>query len=333
MNFNDETDALKFLEEKDKQFGINKIIEDENLKKEKENNIEVSKIEESFNKEYMPPSAFESPWKILSLELLPSGGLFYGNNAEILLKSATTKQIRHWSTIDENDPISVREKINYILKELTKFSIKGVKQLNFSNYLEIDKYHLLFKIYELTFPNRENKLFAKLKCKNSSCEHINNIEVTSNNLIGFKYPENLMKWFSMDEKCWVINSEKLKKTIRFWLPTIGVKEAFLSYKEYERSKGIEIDESFYEVGPYLMNGFNKITLNDIYELKMKSIGWSKEEFTFIYKFTKTLKDVSINKVAYNCEKCNSYWEDHIFLGGSFTVKDIFIISAGLDELI
>jgi hypothetical protein len=46
-----------------------------------------------------------------------------------------------------------------------------------------------------------------------------------------------------------------------------------------------------------------------------------------------LRKASLNKVASVCEKCKEVTEDHIFLDGSFTVKDIFIVSAGLDELI
>ena len=54
---------------------------------------------------------------------------------------------------------------------------------------------------------------------------------------------------------------------------------------------------------------------------------------FIHKFTKQLKDASLNKARVACEKCKEVTESHIFLEGSFTIKDIFIISARLDELI
>lgn len=325
-------DALRHLEDMDRRYGVNNV--DEEISKETPK-IEQPKPTLGTARSFMDKESAvsESPWKILSFAGLPSQGLFYPNDSEILLRSARTKEIRHWSTIDEKDPIDVREKINFILKELTKFHIKGKQLLPFSYFLEVDRYHLLFRLYELTFPNQENKLWAKIKCTHTNCGHINRVQVTSQNLIGFSYPEEVMKWYSPEEKCWVVESEKLQKTIKIWMPTISSQAAFRTYREEEERNGIEIDKAFYEFGPYLINGMKRISQDEIYELKMKSIGWSDNEFIFIHKFTKMLKDSSLNKAACVCEKCKQPTESHIFLGGSFTVKDIFIISAGLDALI
>ena len=52
---------------------------------------------------------------ILNLDLLPSMGAFYDINSELVLKSAKNKEIKHWSTMDEHDPLDVREKINFII--------------------------------------------------------------------------------------------------------------------------------------------------------------------------------------------------------------------------
>jgi len=51
--------------------------------------------------------AGESGWKLVKLDNLPSKGLAYHDNFELLIRSAKTKEIRHWSTIDEYDPIDV----------------------------------------------------------------------------------------------------------------------------------------------------------------------------------------------------------------------------------
>jgi hypothetical protein len=68
-------------------------------------------------------------------------------------------------------------------------------------------------------------------------------------------------------------------------------------------------------------------------LKAESIGWSERKFLIVYKFIEPLEKAALNKVLSICEKCRAQTESSIFLEGSFTVKDIFIISAGLDELI
>lgn len=327
----DPEEAKRFLDEQDKQYGINNI-EPEVPKAE----VKVTSLGKAQSHQQMleMSAAEESPWKLLDVRTLPSSGLFYPENVELLLRSAKTKEIRHWSTIDEDDPIDVREKINFILNACTKFKIKGqMTPLNFNDFTEVDRYHILFRIYELTFPNQENKLWAYIKCENAQCNHTNQTQVTSANLLGFKYPEELMKWYSPEERCFVVVSEKLNETFRLYLPTIGMANKFRQKRREEEQKGIEIDEAFYEYGPYLINEWRKIDMQMLTTLKFNSLEWKENKFVFIHKFTKALIKASLNKAASVCEKCKTQTESHIFLGGSFTIKDIFIISVGLDELI
>jgi hypothetical protein len=325
----DEEEAARFLEEQDRLHGVNTIS-----------------VKEDIPEPYVKPSlgqsrgysenpelsaASESSWKLLDLSHIPSKGLFYPEGAELLLRPAKTKEIRHWSTIDENDPIDVREKINFILNACTKLRVPGGRPLNFNDYLEIDRYHILFRLYELTFPNQENKLFANIKCKNDG--HINNTQVLSMNLHGFEYPTDLMKWYSPEERCFKIISEKLNETFYIYLPTIGTEGRFRNKQKDDIKRGVEIDEAFYKFGPYLVNDWRMASPQDIVDLKFESLTWPENKFIFIHKFTEQLKAASLNKVASVCEICKDVTESHVFSQGSFTIKDIFIISAGLDELI
>lgn len=332
----DNNDALSHLDKLDAEHGINKPIPQE-VKEEPQ--LEVSNQVTSLGKarsyqELQTSSVSESPWKSLNLELLPSGGMFYTDNVELLLKSAKTKEIRHWSTIDELDPVDVREKIGFILSSCTKFKVKGDPRLfNFKDYLEVDRYHILFRIHELTFPNQENKLMANIKCDNLKCRRVNKIHVTSQNLLGYGIPEELVKYYSPAEKCFVIHSEKIGETLRFYLPTTGIQDLFRQKKQMELSAGQEIDKAFYNFGPYLLNDWRNKSIRDVSNLKMESNGWSQNKFAIIYNVTEQLRKASINRATGVCENCKQRLESSIFLGGSFTVKDIFIISARLDELI
>ena len=326
----DPEDARKFLDEQDMLHGLNKLESDVVKSEAKPTSLGKAQSYQSLDMSAVE----ESPWKILDLKLLPSQGLFYPENVELLLRSAKTKEIRHWSTIDENDPIDVREKINFILNACTKFKIKGSNApLNFNDYLEIDRYHILFRIFELTFPNQENKLMAYIKCENPQCGNTNHTQVTSSNLRGFQYPEELMKWYSHSERCFVISSEKLNETFKIYLPTIGMNAKFRQKRREEEQKGIELDDAFYNYGPYIISEWRRIDTQTLGGLKFSTMEWPSNKFTFIHKFTDSLAKASLNKATSICEKCKTQTESHIFLGGSFTIKDIFIISVRLDELI
>jgi hypothetical protein len=327
----DDEEAARFLEEKDRLHGVNTIVEktDEVITPEPPS---LGKVASYPNEVELSPAS-ESTWKILRLDTLPSKGMFYPQGAEIFLRSAKTKEIRHWSTIDEDDPIDVREKINFILNSCTKFHNSGGRPLNFNDFVEIDRYHILFRIYELTFPNQENKLWANIKCENTTCGHVNRTQVLSMNLRGFELPKDLMKWYSEEHRCFVVVSEKLNETFTLHMPTIGVDTKFRQKRTDEISKGTEIDESFYDFGPYLIPEWRSLTPQTLTDLKFTSNLWPDNKFMFIHKFTNELKKASLNRAASLCEKCKQITESHIFLEGSFTVKDFFIVSAGLDELI
>lgn len=331
----DEDDALRALEEKDNKFKVNQVKEEAEESVTKE---DVKQPPKSLGKaasfQEAQPTPADSPWKILSLNLLPSQGLMYPDGTELLIRSAKTKEIRHWSTIDEHDPIDVREKINYVLTACTSFKVKGRPgKFTVNDFCDIDRYYILFRIYEMTFPNQENKLWANIRCTNPKCNHVNRAQVTSKNLKGFEYPEEIMKWYSEEERCFVIHSEKLGETIRIYLPTLGVKSMFRRKKKEDIQNGIEIDEAFYKFAPYLVNQYRGIDSKDLGAFKLSTYEWPENKFVFIHKFTELLEKSAVNKAACTCEKCSSLLESSIFLGGSFTVKDIFIISAGLDELI
>lgn len=329
----DPKEASKFLEEQDKKYGVNTLVTSESTDASPTKVSSLGKPQ-SFQQAPEISAASESPWKLLDFANLPSQGLFYPAGSELLLRSAKTKEIRHWSTIDENDPLDVREKINFILNSCTKFKIRGSSiPMNFNDFLEIDRYHILFRIHELTFPNQENKLWAYIKCENQQCGNINQTQVTSKNLIGFKYPTELMKWYSQEERCFIVNSEKLGEVLRFYMPTIGSSSKLRQKKQDDQAKGIAIDQSFYVHAPYLIGDWRRLDTQEISNLKISSLDWSENKFVVIHKFIDLLEKSTLNKAASVCEKCKTQTESHIFLGGSFTVKDIFIISVGLDELI
>lgn len=332
MNDIDETDALSHLDGIDAKHGVNAQVE--------ETSVDNKNIVQSLGKAKLYPedqlsAASESPWKLLSLDLIPSKGICYPSDVEILLKSAKTSDIKHWSTMDEKDPLDVRSKINFILNTCAKINSKTGGRYNFNDYSDVDKYHILFRIYELTFPNQENKLMAKIKCKNTSCGKVNSLQVSSKNLIGYSTPESIMPWYSDTERAFIIPAEsnKLGESFKFYLPNSGTLNKFRDHKKQQLAKGRKIDTAFYEVIPYLFNDWRKLTPDLIDTLINNFNDWSRDKYIAVYKFVEMIKKESINRATGVCEKCKSRLEDHIFLGGSFTTKDIFIISAGFFEFI
>jgi hypothetical protein len=185
----------------------------------------------------------------------------------------------------------------------------------------------------LTFPNNENTLKANIKCSNKKCGHVNHVPVSDTNLKGFDFPEELMEWYSQEEKCFVIASEKLMETFKIYLPTIGTTKIMNDYNALCKRRGIGEDKAFNKIAPYLVPNWREFGANDLIDLRSQASRWHENKFIFLHKACEMLEKNSKNKVLGICEKCSTKMASSIFLGGSFTAKDIFIVSTRLRDLI
>jgi hypothetical protein len=59
-------------------------------------------------------------WIRIKPETLPSQGIFYPTGSEITIRAASAAEIRHWSTIDEEDILSMDDALNKIMEKCAK---------------------------------------------------------------------------------------------------------------------------------------------------------------------------------------------------------------------
>ena len=59
-------------------------------------------------------------WIRIKPETLPSQGIFYPATTEITIRAASAAEIRHWSTIDEEDILSMDDALNKIMERCSK---------------------------------------------------------------------------------------------------------------------------------------------------------------------------------------------------------------------
>ena len=117
---------------------------------------------DNFGPEIARPTDEVLGWHVLDLEDLPSKGKFYPADTIIKIRSAKAAEIRHFSTMDENNYIDMEEKLNSIVESCAQFNA-GDKRMSYKDILEEDRIILLLSIRDLTFPEPENKLMLKGK--------------------------------------------------------------------------------------------------------------------------------------------------------------------------
>jgi hypothetical protein len=191
-------------------------------------------------------------------------------------------------------------------------------------------------IQEMTFPKDQNNLYVKFEC-NANCEAeskwIEDVKIRSGMLNFIELPADVMKYYSQELKCFEVKSEKLKETFYLYMPTIGTVERVRSRIAETRKQGRKIDKAFISIVPYIVQDWQELSPQAYADLSKDSFAWHINKFTFIKKFTELIEDSRLSMVGTTCPKCGGRATTPLFQKSGFTVKDLFLISGGLDELI
>ena len=110
----------------------------------------------------------EIGWIRLKPETLPSQGIFYPQGTEITIRAASAGEIRHWSTLDEDDLLSLDDALNRVAEKCCRIKFPTMMG-SFKDIKEIDRFFIVFAIREFTFKRGENNLTTTFKCV--KCDH------------------------------------------------------------------------------------------------------------------------------------------------------------------
>jgi hypothetical protein len=324
-------DAQSFLEQTDRAYGKNTVEPQKPINSLGNAAITEQPIASTIS------GANDSFWKNLPIQNLPSGGIFYPDDTEITVRAANVGEIRHWSTIDESDALSIDDMLNFILEKCLRIKTKDTAAwLSWRDICDVDRMYLIFAIHEQTFPNKENVLWTRFEC-NGACsaetKFSTEVRTTSSLLQNYELSEEMLPYFRQDYKCFEIVSEKLNETFYLYAPTLGVIERIKAKITSERKKGRSVDKAFIKVLPYLIQDWNSFDDAEYTKLKNESLSWHINKFSFIDRFANLYQDGKSLNTTMACPKCGDKMTSPLFLGSSFTIKSLFLISGRLDELV
>jgi hypothetical protein len=327
-NYNE---ILRKIEEKERE---GKLVYDKIPETQKEVPLEQPKVDKSAPLgratyvEEQETLGMESPWKILPIDNLPSAGFGYPSNLEIGIRSAKVAEIRHYSTIDEFDPIDVDDKINHILsKNVTVRYVGGT--LSYMDLYQEDRFYIFMAIRDLTFIKGENKLMLPLtkNCEDKECPMPKEIELRSNILSNFKLPERLKKYYSIDQGCYVLKPKNGESPIELFIPTIGIITRIRKILRDKKKAGKKYDPAFASYSTFIIPNWRDLDeeLYNQYELASKE--WTYMQFNVVDQISKEITFATKNQVSINCQKCGAEVTAPLrFRGGLrslYIIPDIF----------
>lgn len=280
--------------------------------------------------------ANQTGWKKLPLNQLPSGGQFYPDGTEMMIKAAEVAEIRHWSTIDENDAFGMDDHFNFVASKCLRIKMPG-KIASYKDLKEEDRFYIIFSIRDLTFKEGENKMFVTLTC---TCDEAasEKLELKNDNFNFYNIDEKIMRFFSPEEKCFILdNPAKLGNGIvRIYVPSLGIADAIKKHIRGKAQRGEKIDPSFLKIIPFIISDWRILTGSDedidkkLKALEQESFGWSPKKLSAVITLIEGIRFGTKLEITKNCKKCDKEVSTPIqFLGG---VKSIFVISNILDEL-
>jgi hypothetical protein len=264
-------------------------------------------------------------WMVLDQETLPSRGKFYPADCVIKIRSARAKEIRHFSTMDENSYIDMEEKLNSIVESCAQLTTSTIR-MTYKDILEEDRVIILLAIRDLTFPEPEQKLM--LKGKTDKTKRTVDIELSTKYLVPTEVPEEIETYYDSRERTYVIKTRSAG-VVRMKPPTIGAMEKITAYLRDRQEKDIEFDKAFVQVLPYIQPKWQDLSLTKIFQAEIDYKGWDEKKFMVIYRLAEKMR-IGVHttlEMEFDGEIAKAPLE---FPGG---IKSLFIISDLAGELL
>lgn len=269
-------------------------------------------------------------WKNLPVRALPSRGDYYPEGTRIAIRAAEVKEIRHFSAIDDSDELDIDEKLNYILEKCSFIEIPGRSNSHYDLKYE-DRFFVIMAIRDLTFVQGENRIILtpKTGCdKKEDCIFSNGVELRTGILSNYEIEEDLIKYYSSIERCFVFPLKKENRSIRMHIPSIGVK---LKLDAFIAKNSSDIDESMAEIIPFLFEDWKLLSDFEIRGVVSDSNNWSKEEFSLYFELSNRIKIGTRLNTKMSCPNCGVEVTAPISFPRG--IRSLFVISDLFGELL
>ena len=259
----------------------------------------------------------------IDLQSLPTGGLFYPDDTIIRIRAARGSEIKHWSTMNDQDinQISqVDDILNYIIEKCVNVDIPSKPGSSWKDLKDIDRFYLLLAIREFTFLEGDNELMVPIS-ENKS------VPVTKEMIDFIKIPDEIMKHYSPDEKCFVFHLAN--KDIRMYIPSLGSSQWLKSYAQTKVNAREGFDSDFLIFAPMLINDFRLLSQRTYEQMVEETSFWSVQEWSLISYVRDTLAAASEPKLTYMDDDGKEVTIPLTFRGG---IKALFTIQNPLSIL-
>lgn len=253
----------------------------------------------------------------IELNTLPTGGLFYPEGTIIRIRAARGSEIKHWSTMNDQDLnqlSQVDDILNYIIEKCVNVEMPGIMS-SWKDLKDIDRFYLLLAIREFTFLEGDNELMVPISESKS-------IPVTKEMIDFIKIPEEIMKHYSPEERCFVFHMPT--RDLRMYIPSLGASQWLKNYAQSKVNAREGFDSDFLIFAPMLINDFRLLSQRTYEAMVEEASFWSVKEWSLISYVRDTLAAASEPRLTYHDDDGKEVTIPLTFRGGLkalFTIQD------------
>jgi len=261
-------------------------------------------------------------WSQIKLEELPTQGLFYPDGAEIAIKAAESIEIRHWSTIDENDLSALDDMLNYVIERCAAIKFPEGGMSSWKDLKEVDRFYILLAIREKTFQKGENMLQVKIS-------ETKKVDVKKEMVDYITFDERLMKYYNSEKRCISLPFKKTGKVVDINLPSVGVTNWLKTYVIRKSKMQEPFDVDFLNFAPFVIQEWRGLNDASYEKYVWESTTWSNAEISMLTEIRQIFADTINPVIKYQDEQGGERTIPLNFQGG---IKSVFLISDPFSEL-
>lgn len=248
-------------------------------------------------------------WIDVDRALLGERSTFYPEDWIFRIRPATVDAIRNWSTIDDENPNSVDDVFNEILKSCLQ--IRGDRGLiPWGNISSWDRFYFLLLIREYTFQRGETNIEFEEDCP--GCDNPVKFKLESSQL-AYDLPDpEVMTMYSQADRSWQIDPAAYDldgyDPITLYIPTLD-KEANIKawlLSRMRENPNRKLDTVFLRFLPWLapkISKDDKIANRQIKQLELAYKAWDMDLFSFMDDVLKNIIVTPSSKLTTTCPVC------------------------------
>jgi len=273
------------------------------------------------------PLSVVGSWIDFDREKISYGSQLYSPQYRFQISPAKTATIKYFSSLDENNPMSINDALTYVIKHHVRV-LEGKKQLDpLDVILEHDR--LFFVLVVHAYSGASTSLTFKKRCGNDQCKNLHDISITAYNLQFKELTEQAERW--LNPKTGLFSVETKTMGNRFYRPlTLTESIELMEFLMESRREEVEIDKSFLRLAAFFMlDRKPNETMDQLYQRYMKTTS-SPKELSLLLKIESAVTAEQKLEVLSDCPKCKRPFRSPI--SSIAGLRDIFFVHDIDDEL-